>query len=109
VALNVLQLGWRCVDLLAGTWQGPRIAQQIVTKLLGLIPLVVLITAPGHLLIVLKHPETDQARFGGTLDSINVGIHRGLFVVCAIVVAQLLWEIWQVYSADYRKRVSAMR
>jgi hypothetical protein len=107
VGLNVLQLSWRCVDLARGAWQGPRLVQQAVTKLLGLIPLGILIAAPGHLLIVLKHPEVDQARFGGTIDSINTGIHGGLVIVCVIVVLQLLWEIAQRSLEAYRKRVAS--
>jgi hypothetical protein len=109
VGLNVLQFAWRCVDLYRGSWQGPRIAQQIVTKLLGLIPLLVLTTAPDHLLITLKHPALDQARYGGMLNATNWAAHRGLMIVCAIVVLQLLWEIGQTYFEDYRKRISAMR
>jgi hypothetical protein len=107
VGLNVLQLGWRCVDFSLGAWQGPRLLQQAVTKLLGLIPLGILIAAPGHLLIALKHPEADQARYGQTLDSINVGVHKGLMVVCAIVVLQLLWEIGQTGLEGYRRRVAS--
>jgi hypothetical protein len=109
VGLNVLQLAWRCLDLDWGTWQGPRLVQQTVTKVLGLIPLGILITAPGHLLITLKHPEVDQARFGQALDTINMAIHKGLMVVCVIVVLQLLWEIGQSRLEAYRRRVAATR
>ena len=107
VGLNVLQLGWRCVDLARGAWQGPRLVQQVVTKLLGLIPLEILIAAPGHLLITLKRPEIDQAHLGQTLDTINMAIHHGLVVVCVIVVLQLLWEIGQKSFEAYRKRVGS--
>jgi hypothetical protein len=107
VGLNVLQLAWRCIDLDRGTWQGPRLVQQTVTKLLGLIPLVILITAPGHLLLTLKHPEVDGARYGQTIDSINIAIHHGLIVVCAIVILQLLWEIGQRSLEAYRRRLAA--
>jgi hypothetical protein len=109
VGLNVVQLGWRCVDLARGAWEGPRLVQQTVTKLLGLIPLEILIAAPGNLLITLKRPEIDQARFGHTLDTINMSIHRGLMVVCVIVVLQLLWEIGQNSLEAYRRRVASGR
>ena len=108
VGLNFFQLTWRYVDLMRGSWQGPRMAQQIGTKLLGLIPLLVLITAPDHLLITLKHPVMDQPRYGGTLDSMNVWIHRGLMVACVIVVVQLLWEMGQAYFGEYLKRFTAI-
>jgi len=109
VGLNVLQLGWRCLDLARGAWQGPRLVQQTVTKLLGLIPLVVLITAPGQLLLTLKHPEVDQVRYGQALGSINTGVHKGLMLVCAIVVLQLLWEIGQRMIAAFKNRAALER
>jgi hypothetical protein len=101
-------LAWRCLDLDSGRWQGPRTVQQVTTKLLGLIPLAVLITAPDRLLVTLKHPVEDQARYGGMVHMTNESIHRGLMVVCAIVVLQVLWEIGQTYFEEFRKRMSAM-
>jgi hypothetical protein len=107
VGLNFFQLTWRYVDLMRRSWQGPRIAQQTVTKLLGLIPLLILINAPDHLLITLKHPVLDSPHYGVMLDSTNVAIHRGLMIVCVIVVLQLLWELGQKYFEEIRKRMSA--
>jgi len=109
VGLNVLQLAWRCLDLDRGAWQGPRLLQQVVTKLLGLIPLAILITAPGHLLITLKHPEIDQARYGEAVNSINLAAHSGLMIICVIVVLQLLWEIAQRSLEAYRRSVGSAR
>jgi len=109
IVLNTLQLGWRCLALLRGWWQTPRPAEQIVMKVMGLIPLLILITAPDHLFITLKHPELDQARHGGTLDTINYAIHHGVLIICLIAVLTLLWEAGQMVLASYRKRVAAMR
>ena len=107
VGLNVVQLAWRCVDLYRGSYQGPWTVQQVTTKLLGLIPLVVLIAAPGHLLITLKNPALDQARYGDTVNSINLAAHKGLQIVCVIVVLQLLWELGQKSLEAYRRRVAS--
>jgi hypothetical protein len=107
VALNICQLGWHLLDLVHGNWQGERVAQRIAAKLLGLIPLVVLIEAPDQLLVTLKNPAADLARYGSTENSINDGIHRALLVVCAIVVLQVVWEIGQASLASYRKRQAA--
>lgn len=109
VALNVVQLGWRCVDLARGTWQDPRPVQQIVVKAMGLVPLAVLLTARDHAWVALKHPELDQARYGATLGAINEGIHGALLIVCAIVVLQLAWEIGRVSVEAYRKHRAAAR
>lgn len=83
-------------ELRSGSW--PR---------LGLIPAVVLIEAPGRLLLTLKNPAVDEAQFGRTLFLINKGIHRAMLVVCAIVVLQVLWEIGLLSLQSYRKRTAA--
>jgi hypothetical protein len=107
VALNICQLGWRVLDLLRGSWQGERIPQRIWAKLSGLIPLIVLIEAPGQLLVTLKNPAADLARYGGMENRINDGIHRALLVVCAIVILQVIFEFGLVVVKVYRKRVAA--
>lgn len=109
VGLNVLQQGWRCLDLWRGRWQQPRPLQQIAMKTIGLIPLAVLITAQDHAVVMLKNPAVDQARYGGTLDLTNRGIHNGLLVVCAIAVLQLVLGAGRMGLEAYRKRVAAMK
>jgi len=109
VAVNVLLLGWRCVDLDRGSWQYPPAAQRTAMKTLGLIPLVVLFGVRNHAWITLKHPALDRARYGVTLDAINQGIYRILLLICAIGVVVLLWEIGQMSLDVYRKRVAAIR
>ena len=108
VALNVLQLAWRCLDLWQGAWQRPRQLQQIVFKVIGLIPLLFLLNVPNQACLTLKHPALDQARYGGTLVLINRSIHLSLLCVCAIVVLQLLWETGQMGLNTWRKRAAAM-
>jgi hypothetical protein len=109
VALNVVQLGWHCVDLARGTWQKVQPVKQIVAKTGGLIPLVVLLAARDHAWIALKHPALDEARYGGTLNAINEGIHKALIVVCALIVLQLAWEVGRVSLEAYRRRTAAAR
>jgi len=108
VALNALQLTWRCLDLWRGSWQQPPPWQQIAMKLLGIIPLLSLFTVPDHAWVLLKHPAVDQARYGETLSTINQGIYRMLLFICAITVLQLLWDVGQMTQDLYRKRVAAM-
>lgn len=89
VALNVVELTWRIVDLLQGRWQQPHIAQHFVKKMLGLIPLIVVMAAPGRVLVVLKNPA-DTVHAAG-LSQINWSLYRAFEVVAVIVVVQLLW------------------
>jgi hypothetical protein len=109
VGLNALQLGWRVVDLLRGSWQGPRRAQRITMQALGLIPLVLLLNVRDHAWVTLRHPALDQARYGGAMEAINRAIYIGLSFMCALAVLQLLWEIGRTGLNLYRKRAAAMR
>jgi hypothetical protein len=109
VALNVLQLGWRCIDLWRGSWQLARPVQQMTIKAFGLIPPLVLLNVRDHAWVTLKHPALDQARYGGSLNSINHSIYLSMLFACAIVVLQLIWEIGQWSLEAYRKRAAAMR
>jgi hypothetical protein len=107
VALNVFQLAWRSVDLWSGAWQAYRPWKTIAFKMVGLIPLGFLLTAPGHVLITLQHPLFDQERYGGTLAMINRSVYLSLTLVCAIVILQLLWDIAQIVFNGYRKHAAA--
>ena len=109
VGLNVLQLGWRAVDLLRGSWRGPRSAQRNTVQALGLIPLLLLLNVRNHAWVVLSHPAMDQARYGAALDGINKGIYLGASILCALAVLQLVWEIGRMGLNVYRKRAAAMR
>jgi hypothetical protein len=107
VALNAIQLIWRCVDLALGRWQQSRHAEQIAMKVFGLIPLVLLLS--GQVWVTLKLPMIDPVRDGKAAADINHGIHLSLTLVCVIVVLQLVWEIGRAGLDAYRKRVAAAR
>jgi hypothetical protein len=102
VGLNVLQLGWKCIDLARGSWQHTGGLQHIVVKAFGLVPLVLLLNVRDHVYVTLKNPAVDQLRYGSAVDKVNRGIHAGLSVVCAIVVLQLIWDVAQIALATYR-------
>lgn len=108
IALNVLQLVWRGVDLARGAWQRPQPFQHIVFKVFALIPIAVLLRAPGHALVLLKNPELDSARYGATLETLNEGIHKALLVVLVIVVLQLLWDLSRWLLHARRDRAAAV-
>jgi hypothetical protein len=107
VGLNILQIVWNCIDLGLGGWQRPWPAKQIAMKVFGLIPVLVLLAAPGHLYASLKNPALDHTLHGAQLDSINHGVYRAFLIVCAIVVLQLLWEMGRMGVDSYRKRAAA--
>jgi hypothetical protein len=104
VGLNAIQLAWRCIDLIRGTWQNPGRALHFASKFFSLVVFVVMAALPGHLYVLLRHPEADTAQYAQTVDSINRGIHMALQVLCVILAAQLAWDIAQALVEHWRNR-----
>jgi len=109
VALNVVQWGWRCLDLVRGSWQQPHIVQQLTMKVFGLIPLGLLLSVQDRIYVTLRNPAQDEGQYGASVASINYWSYRVLLLVCAIAILQLLWEIAQASLDAYRKRAVVMR
>ena len=104
VSLNVLQVVWNCADLARGAWRRPWRIKQIVFKVFGLIPLLILMSVRDHIYVLLKNPAVQQAQNGQNLWQLNNGIHLALGVICAIIAVQLVWDTWQVARDGYRRR-----
>jgi hypothetical protein len=109
VALNVLQLGWNVENLWRRRWQQVQPIKKIGFKFGGLVPLVVLVSAHDHVLVLLKNAALNQADTVAKLDVINFYAYRSLLVIVAIVVIQLVGELVRVSLSEYRKRSAAMR
>ena len=105
LALNAVQLVWKLVDLDTGAWMGERRMQHFTFKLMGLIPLVILLRAPGHLWIVLKDPAADFAKYGTQLSQINQAIYLGLRIALVIVVITFLLELGKLGLESFKRRV----
>lgn len=108
VALNAVQLAWRCVDLLRGAWQKSDLVQHVVVKAFGLIPLLILVRVHDGLYVLLKRPDLDLATYGKTIEGTNQGIHAAILILCTIVSVQLAWDIAQAILATVRKREAAI-
>jgi hypothetical protein len=106
VALNLVQLSWRCFDLARGTWQNSRAMQHMVVKTVGFIAMLVLFTARDRVWVLLKHPTADAAHYGAQLNTINHAIYNGMVWVVAISAIIWLWQIVQMAMDTYRKRVA---
>ena len=104
VGLNLLQLAWRCTDLVRGTWQEPPRLRRIVLNGVGLVPIVLLLAAPGQSLVALKSPVIARARYGADVAAWNHGLHTALLVVCLIVSLQLVWDVGKMSIERYRQR-----
>jgi hypothetical protein len=109
VGLHVLQLAWHSLELWRGTWQKARPALEVALKAVGVIPLLMLLNAPDHVVLLLKNPAVDQARDGATLNLINLWVYRSMLIILAIAALQLVFGIGQMSLDAYRKRAAAMR
>lgn len=107
LALNMVQVTWRLMDLIRGAWRQPRRMQTLVIKSMGIIPLGLMLAVANHAYALLRHPEANATKYGSTLETINKSVHLGLMVVLAIAGLQLLWDIAQAMLGGYRKRAAA--
>jgi hypothetical protein len=106
VALNVLQLAWRAVELTRGSWRTSHPVQHVAAKAMGLIPIVLLLVGP-HIYLMIQGEGADATLFGTTMDQVNHWIFVGAAVITAIAGIQLAVDIGRMGMEGYRKRVAA--
>lgn len=109
VTINSFELTWKTVDLVRGAWQGQKLLRHFAMHVLALIPLGVLMTAPGRALFLLKNPAADAAKLGAQLATANKGVETGITIAFAIVVLQLVWGVGKLSVGAWRKRLAAAR
>ena len=107
VALNVVQLSWRCINLFRGAWQRRSRAEYAVSKIFGLISIGIVLGAKGGACVLLKNPDVNRAHYGAALDSINKSLHLGLLVVGAIVLLQLAGDVGGWLYRGYQERAAS--
>ena len=95
VTINFVQVVWNTIDLVRGTWRQPSRIKPILYKAFGMVPMGVLIAAPGRVYAVLSNPAAGSARYGAVIDGININIWRAAAMIFAIVAVQVLWEMYQ--------------
>ena len=105
VGLNVLQLAWQGISFLAGTWRIRTRAQRLVLKGMELLPLLILLTAPGH--VYFESNPADAARMPAGIDlaTVNHWLLFGIVAITCLVVGQLAVDLWKASSAGGRRRM----
>jgi len=106
VILNFVQVGWNSYRLWEGTWQDESVAVHLASKAFGLIGLGVLIAAPHRTYLLLRDPTADPMPYGVTLETINMWAWRGVWLMGAIVVLQLIGEIAKAGYVAWRRRIA---
>ena len=107
VALNAVQLAWRCINLARGAWQYSSRMQRMIFQFLGLIPIFVMLNVHDHIYVTLKNPAADLPHYGSALTGINWSIHLGLAVICSITLLTLALEVGKLGWKAYRKHATA--
>lgn len=106
IAVNIMQVAWKCIELARGTWDRPSRLLNIVSKAVGLIPIVFLLSTEDHQYVLLKNPVATEMHYGQTLHQVNEGLHFAFVVVCAIVVVQLAFDIGKWILEDRRRSLA---
>jgi hypothetical protein len=103
VVINGFELAWKTADLMGGAWQKRRLWRNWAMHILSLIPLGILLAAPGQELFLAKNPAAN----GAALAEANKGLHTALLIAVAVVVLQLIWELVRASLGAWRKRQAA--
>ena len=70
---------------------------------LSLIPLGILLAAPGQQLFLAKNAAANAK----SLADANKGLHTALMIAVAVVALQIVWHAGKMVVESYRKRVAA--
>jgi hypothetical protein len=109
VVLNIVQVVWNGYVLALGRWQESQLGRHLVFKLFGIMALSVLLTAPDQILLFLRDPAADTAKYGVMVGAINHWSHVGLSIGLAMSILQLGWDTLQWLLAIYRSRPAVIR
>ena len=107
VLINGFELTWKIVDFARGAWQGQKPWRHLFMHALSLIPLSILLTTPGQVLIVVKSSASTTAALAANVAEANRASHQVIALVIVIVALQLVWGVARVCLEAYRKRVAA--
>jgi len=103
VAINGFELMWKTADLMGGAWRQRKQWRHWAMHSLSLIPLGILLAAPGQQLFLAKNAAANAKALAGA----NQGLHTALMIAVAVVALQIVWHAGKMIVESYRKRVAA--
>jgi hypothetical protein len=95
VIFNVIQLTWQGLHLLSGKWRIRGTVHHLVTKGLGIVPIAILLAAPGRRFLELNPAEAGRLPSGFDFAKINHDLFGGVVVIALIVGIQFAWDMWK--------------
>jgi hypothetical protein len=108
VALTIVQFVWQGFNLFTGSWRIRRKVQHLATKAMGMIPIAILLTAPGRQYIQLNPAESGRLPAGFDIAKINHDVFAGLIAVACIVFVQFAWDLWKATSGAGQHRIGVV-
>ena len=108
VGLNILQLVWQGISFLAGTWRIRTGAQRLVLKGMELLPLLILLTAPGHVYFEANAAEAARMPAGIDLATVNRWLLFAVVAISCLVVIQFGRDLWKANRVSRRRHLAAV-
>jgi len=105
VAFGLIQLVWQGFNLTRGTWRIKSRAQHLITKGLSILPIAILIAAPGRRYIELNPAEAGRLPAGFDFAAINHNLFTGIMILGIIVVLQFAWDLWKAVPGLRQQRL----
>ncbi len=109
VVFNVVQLAWHGYNLLSGNWAVKGVLQKLAAKAMGVVPVLLLLTAPGHVFLEVNPDEAARMPADLDLAMLNHYLFTSVIVLSFIVTIQLVLEIWKVGMGGYRRGMAPGR
>jgi hypothetical protein len=108
IAFNLVQLAWHGYNLLTDNWRSPSVVQRLVIKGLGIVPIAILVAAPGHIYFTLSADQSVHLPANFDMVAINHGFAAGASVVACIVCIQFAWDLWKAAHPAQSRQFQAV-
>lgn len=95
VALNAIQFLWQGYIILSDRWQQKNSLQHIVNEAMGLVPIAILIAAPGQMYVAANPMAVHSLPAGFTVAQLNHYAFLGFEAIAILKVIQFAWELWK--------------
>jgi len=95
VIFNAIQLVWQVISFLTETWRFRSRAQRLIFKAMELIPVLILLTAQGHVYVVANPAEAARMPDGVDLATVNHWIFVAIVAIACLTVFQFVRDLWK--------------
>lgn len=102
VVLNAVEFLWQGYIILADRWREKSALQHVVIEGLGLIPIAILLAAPGQAYVAANPLAMHALPAGLTVEMLNHYAFAGFELVALIKVVQFAWELWKAMTGTER-------